>query len=106
MIVAGMVLVTLATYFPDRIAELLRLTPAGEAGFVFLGFFCGGLCGGFGLLVAFAGMLRRETAGVPVRLAPVLIVMGILAVLLLLLYLVSPRAPQTPRLRPGETITI
>ena len=54
MVIAGIAAVTLAAFFPNQVANLLRLSPAGETRFVFLGFFWGGLFSGFGILVAVA----------------------------------------------------
>ncbi len=106
MVIAGIVAVTLAAFFPGQVADILRLTPAGEAGFVFFGLFCGGLAGGFGMLVALAGLLRSGAGVKPVRLLPALLVLAALIVLFGLLLVSAVRTPEQPRLRPGETITI
>ena len=106
MIVAGMVAVIIGTFFHARVADFLRFTPSGEARFVFLSFFGGGLFGGFGILVSGAGLLRTESSAKPVRLAPILFVLALLIALFVILFLVPPQEPQRLRLRPGETITI
>ena len=106
MIIAGLAAVTLAAFFPAQIAVFLRLSPSGEARFVFFGLFWGGLFGGFGMLVAVAGLLRSESGGKPVRLLPVLLVMVVMIIVFCALLILAARAPEQPRLRPGETITI
>ncbi len=106
MIVAGLAAVTLAAFFPAQVADFLRLSPSGEARFVFFGLFLGGLFGGFGMLVAVAGLLRSGSGEKPVRLLPVLLVVVVMIVVFCVLLVVAVRAPEQPRLRPGESITI
>lgn len=106
MIIAGLAAVTLAAFFPAQVAGFLRLSPAGEARFVFFGLFCGGLFGGLGMLVAVAGLLRRGGEGRPVRLLPVLLVLVVMIMVFSVLLVLAVRAPEQPRLRPGETIVI
>jgi hypothetical protein len=106
MVIVGIAAVTLAAFFPDQAADLLRLSRAGEARFVFFGFFWGGLFGGFGMLVAIAGLLRSGGGGTPVRLLPVLLVLAAMIIIFCVLLFSAVRTPEQPRLRPGETITI
>jgi hypothetical protein len=106
MITAGLAAVILAAYCSAGIAAFLRFSPAGEAGFIFLGLFGGGLCSGFGLLVTLAGLVKSEVAGTPVRLLPVVVVLAVLSLVFLVLMVMTSRSPEPPRLRPGETITI
>ncbi len=106
MVIAGTAAVTLAAFFPGQVADVLRLSPIGEASFIFFGFLAGGLFDGFGMLVILAGLLRGEAGGKPVRLLPSLLVLVALIILFCVLLGVAVRAPEQPRLRPGETITI
>jgi putative flippase GtrA len=106
MIIAGIAAVTLAAFFPAQVADFLKLSSAGEARFIFFGFFWGGLFAGFGMLVAIAGLLRSGAGGMPVRLLPVLLIMVAMIIIFCVMLFFAVRAPEQPRLRPGETITI
>lgn len=106
LIIGGIVSVILATFFHEQIARLLFLSPGGETEFIFLGLFWGGVLGFCGTLVTVIGFLRAPAAGEKVRIIPSLVTLLVLLLCFLLLFFISFRSPEQPRLRPGETITI
>ncbi|WP_298435285.1 hypothetical protein [Geobacter sp.] len=107
-IIVAVIIVTAATFFHSVLAAWLGLSSYTEARLVYDGLFWGGLCGGFGVVVAVAGLLAGPPRDpeCPVRLTPHLIVLAAVIFIFALLLLSSFRYPDAPGLRPGETITI
>ena len=106
LVVAGIVSVTLATFYHDQLAWLLLLPPEGEVMLIYLGFLWGGVFSCAGILVAVTGLLRGPTGSHGVNLAPTLILLAAAATLYLFLFYSSITSPGPQRLAPGETITI
>lgn len=106
LITGGVVAVILAAFFHEQIARLLFLSPAGQAQFVFLGLFWGGVLGFCGILVAVIGFLRAPAGERGVRLLPSVVALMVAVVVFFILLFLSFRNSEQPRLRPGETITI
>jgi hypothetical protein len=105
MMTMGIVAVTLATFFSEKIVTLLLFSAVSEAWFVFSGLFCGGLASGVGIMVAVVGLLRKG-GGVDVRLGPSLLALSLSIILFFALIFASITSPVMPPLRPGETVTI
>ena len=105
---AGVVCVIIATFFPVQAATLLLLGIGGDVRVTFLGFFLAGVCGGFGVLVSAAGLLQSggdDERGV--RLAPtVLVLLSLVILFFVLAYNAFTTIPQSPALPRGESINI
>lgn len=106
LISAGIVLVTLATFFHERIAWILSLSSSGEMRLVFFGLFWGGMAGCMGIIVTVTGLLRGAASRQEINLTPALIILVAAAVFFFILLFSSFTTTEQPRLRPGETITI
>ena len=106
LITAAVAMVIVSTFYHEEVATLLFLSPAAEMRFVFLGLFLGGICGGLGIIVTVAGILRRATSGRDVSLAPTLLILAAAILLFFFLLYSSFKAPEPEKLRPGETLTI
>ena len=106
LIAAGMVFVMVATFFHDELSRLLFLDMAGEARLTFIGFFLGGACGGFGVLIAAVGLLQTGYNEARLRLAPTIFFLFSLVVLFCVLAYQSITVPMPPRLPPGESVNI
>ena len=106
LIIAAVVLVILAAFFHEQTAAFFFLSPEGETQFIFLGLFWGGVFGFCGIAVAIVGLLRAPGGEHAVSLAKPIIILTALILLFLFLLFSSFSAPEHPRLRPGETITI
>ena len=104
---AGIVCVMIATFFPGEAASLLLLGIGGDVRITFLGFFLGGVCGGCGVLVAAVGLLQSGGDEKGVRLAPTIVLLLSLIVLFFVLaynaFITIPESPALPR---GESINI
>ena len=106
-ITLGILCVLAVTFFHAQLSRFFSLGFGSDSQVTFLGFFLGGIFAGSGVLMAAAGLLLQ--GGVEearLRLAPA--VMLLLSVIFLFFFLVynSFTEPQTPRLSPGESITI
>jgi hypothetical protein len=106
LLILAICMVILATFFHEDVSGLLSLSSAGEARFVFLGLFWGGVSGCVGILLTVVGIVRNPVRGRAVPLGPTLIVLAAIILLFFFLLYSSFNAPEQPRLRPGETITI
>jgi hypothetical protein len=102
---AGVATITLATFFPSRIAQLVFFSRVSAPELVFFGLFAGGLVSGAGVMLTVAGTLRRRGGGSE-RLAPSLVALAVSIVLFFTLFYLSCSSPTLPPLRPGETVTI
>src|SRR5512136_584437 len=105
-ILAGVVMLILATFYHGHIARLFYLSPAGEAMFIYLGFFLGGMSGCLGILITVVGLARSAGKGPEVRLRYTIIFLAAALILYFFLFYESLSTSETPRLRPGETIII
>jgi hypothetical protein len=104
---AAILCVTVATFFPGEAASLLMLGIGGDIRITFLGFFLGGVCGGCGVLVAAAGLLQTGGDERGVRLAPtVLLLFSLVVLFFVLAYSALTAAPVAPSLPRGESIKI
>ena len=104
---AGIVCVMVATFFPGEAASLLMLGIGGDVRVTFLGFFLGGVCGGCGVLVAAAGLLQSGGEERDVRLGPtVLLLLSLVVIFFILTYNAFTTAPVAPALPRGESISI
>jgi MFS family permease len=106
LISGGIVSVILATYFHEQIAAIFRFSHGGEARFIFLGLFCGGVLGFCGILVTVIGFLLSSIGVDNKSLLPALCFLFGVIIIFFLLFLRSFSVEEHPRLRPGETITI
>ncbi len=106
LIIAGVVTLILATFFHGNLADILNLSPSGEASLVFMGFLLGGMAGCLGIVITVAGLASSAGKGTDVRLGlTLLILVGALFFYFFLFY-DSLTTSEPPRLRPGETINI
>jgi hypothetical protein len=102
-----MIVVMLATFFPGQVASLLFLGMADEVRLTFLGFFIGGACGGWGVLVAAVGLLQSGTPGeARIRLMPTIMLLFSLIILFFVLTYNFVTTTHPPQLEPGESVTI
>lgn len=106
LVLTGVVVLILATFYHEEIAWLLFLSPGAETMFVYLGFFWGGVFGCLGILTAVAGLVRSAGRGPEVRLLPTVVLLAIATLLYFFLFYASLTHPEPPKMRPGETITI
>jgi len=105
LMVAGIVLVTLATFFHTELSRLFIFS-ARSAEITFYGFSLGAASGACGVLVTIAGLLRGNANDSDVRLLPVvLLLVASIAFFCLLSYL-SVTGALTPQPNPGESVTI
>lgn len=106
-ILAGMVVVIIATFFHDEAAWLLRLSAAKEVQFTFMGLVFGGIIGGVGVLISALGLLQGATlSDRNIRLIPSLLLLSVTLILFFALFYSTLTSPEPLRLRPGETVTI
>lgn len=105
-ILAGIILITLVTFFHREMAELFQLHMADEARLVSQGLFWGGVTGGAGVLVAILGFLRRTDPENKVHLAPTVIIMIGMAILFFILLFSFFKSYEPQNIRSDETITI
>lgn len=104
--VAGILCVMIATFFPGVLAGLLFLGIGGEASVTFAGFLLGGFCGGFGVLVSALGLLQGGGDEKGVRLAPTILLLLSLVLLFFFFTYNSLTAVHAPSLPRGESIDI
>ena len=110
LVLAALVVIIIASFYHDRVAEILSLSFEAEARFYRLGIFWAAAMGGYGVVLAAFGLAlpaTRKDSGVRVMPSFLMIV----AVVSLFFYLLAasfdaPSKPPRERLRPGETITI
>ena len=105
LLTAGVAAITLATFFPSRMAQSLFFSRVSASELIFLGLFAGGLVSGAGVMLTVAGVLRTRGGG-DVRLLPSLLALAVSIVLFFMLFYLSCTTPALPPLRPGETVTI
>jgi hypothetical protein len=106
LIIAAVVSIILAAFFHEYVAAFLFLSPDGETQYIYLGLFWGGLFGFFGIAVTFVGLLRAPQGGYAASLWKPAAILAALVLLFIILLFSSFNAPEPPKLRPGETITI
>ncbi len=105
-ILAGIILITLVTFFHREIAGLFQLSLAEESRLISLGLFWGGVSGGAGVLVSIVGFLRKSGPENNVHLAPTVIIMIGIAILFFLLLFSFFKSYEPQKIRSEETITI
>lgn len=110
LVLMALVLIIIASFYHDRVGEILSLSIDAETRFYRLGIFLAAAMGGYGVVLAAFGLALPGTqrdSGVHVMPAFLMIV----AFVALFFYLLAasfnahPNSPRE-RLRPGETITI
>ena len=108
MMAYGVFLITLVTFYHDRLSGMFGLTAAADSRFVFLGFAVGAGLGAVGVLVAAAGFVlgQRTRQGHEVTLIPNLILLTSALLLFAILLFASFQEPSPRKMRPGETLTI
>lgn len=106
LILAGILSVTVATFFHAEVASLLLLGPGGEAEITLLGFFLGGLTGGCGVLISVGGFLQSGAGDPPVRLGRLFLYILLSVLFFFFLAYRSFTTPTSAPVRPGESIVI
>jgi hypothetical protein len=106
LVFAGIVMVTLATFFHDNIAALLGLSISAEMRLVFLGLFWGGVSACVGIIITVIGLLIEVAGRQASDLRPIIIALAVAVMIFLVLMFTSLRGHERPRLQPGETLTI
>jgi hypothetical protein len=107
LLIAAILLVIVASFYHETVADLLMLSPGGAVQFVYLALFWSGILGGLGIILVIAGLIGTGAGEKPVRLGPVTIVLLVVIGIFFVLFYRSLFNPDTPpRLRPGETVVI
>jgi hypothetical protein len=104
--IAGIVCIILATFFPAQMSTLLFLGLPDEAHVSFLGFFVGGVCAGWGIVMTAIGIMQSGIDDIRVRLMPTIMLLFSLVILFFVLAYSSVSRPQPPHLEPGESVNI
>ena len=105
LVFAGVVMVTLATFFHGNIASLLGFS-IPEMRLVFLGLFWGGVSACVGIIITVIGLLIGVAGSRASNLRPIVIALAVAVMIFLVLMFTSFRDHERPRLQPGETLTI
>jgi len=105
---AGIICVIVASFFPAQAADILLLGVGGEVRITFLGFFLGGVCGGCGVLVTATGLVQAGGNDRSVRLFPTVAMLFTAVVLFFVLAYTSftRPLPEAPPLQRGQSISI
>ena|ERR1039457_7433231 len=106
LVIGGIVAVILATFYHQKIASVLFLSPGGEIELIYLGLFWGGVLGFCGILLTILGFFRAPMGEQGVNLRFSVLTLIILVCVFFILLFLSFGSEEKPRLRPGETITI
>jgi Na+-driven multidrug efflux pump len=106
LILAGIVSLVLASFYHEHIARLLFLSPGAEILFVYLGFFFGCLSGCVGISVTLFGLARSAGKAPYVSLSHTIILLLAALIIYGFLFYASLTNTDSPKLQPGETITI
>lgn len=105
-ILIAVVMITIATFFHDEMAWLFMLSPVGETELTVTGLLVGWMFGGAGALICVIGFLQAPRGEEGVRIRPLIVILVAVLAIFMVLFYISFMKPQTPQLRPGETITI
>ncbi len=105
-ILAGIMLVTLVTFFHGEIAGLFLLYPEDEARLIALGLFWGGVSGGLGAMISAVGFIRESCPENDVRLSSTIVVVIGMTLLFFLLLLSFFESDEPQNIRTNETITV
>lgn len=105
-IIAGIVSVTLASYFHQEIARLFLLSGEAEARLVFLGLFWGGIFGILGVIMAAFGFLRAPSTEHNTHIVPTLLVLITIIILFFVLFFSFFKSLEPHHSSPDETITV
>lgn len=106
LILAGVVSITLATFYHSHVARILLLSAGSETYFILLGLFLGGASCCLGILLTFAGTLLKAGNDPDVRLFYHLILLTSALVIFFFLFFMSMSNNEPPGLEPGESINI
>ena len=110
LVLAALVVIIIASFYHESVADALSLSFDAEVRFYRLGIFWAAAMGGYGVvLTAFGLVLPGTQRDSGVRVMPAFLM--IVAVVSLFFYLLftsfdEPSTPRHERLRPGETLTI
>lgn len=110
LVLAALILIILASFYHESIADLFSLSQTAGNRIYNLGIFWATAIGSYGVvLVAFGFVLSSQKRDEPVRILPTfLVISGLVALFFYLLTVAisTPFKEEQKRLRPGETITI
>lgn len=106
LILAGVVSITLATFYHSHFARMLLLSVGEETIFILAGLLFGGGVAFVGILLTLAGMLRKTGNGREVRLCYTLVLLASALIIFFFLFFLSDGNSDQPGLKPGESITI
>ncbi|MFZ3207806.1 MAG: hypothetical protein WA140_03105 [Geobacteraceae bacterium] len=106
LVFAGIVMVTLATFFHGNIAALLGFSISAEMRLVFLGLFWGGVFACVGITITVIGLLMGVAGRQASNLRPIIIALAMAVMIFIVLMFTYLRGHERPRLQPGETLTI
>lgn len=106
LVLAGIVLVIVATFFHEQIAYIFSLSTAMEDKLIFLGLFLGGMAGCLGIVIAAIGFMLNTSLERDTSLVPTIVILLTALILFFLLMYSSFNGEKPQRLHPGETITI
>lgn len=105
-IIAGVVIVTVATFYHSAIADVFNITAETEEKLVSFAFLWGGIIASFGIVVTVLGVVSTAVPGEDVRLLPVVVILVVTIILFFSLLGASFSGRLHQDLRPGESITI
>jgi len=105
-ILAGVVSITLATFYHAYIARIFLLSHGGEAILVLLALILGGIACCFGIIATFSGMLRKSSNEPNVRLSYTIVFLASALIIFFFLFFLSISNREEPDLEPGRSITI
>lgn len=105
-VIAGMLLVTVGTFYHSAIAELLNISVGHEERFISFAFFWGGMLASFGVVVAVVGIISAAAPGDQARLLPVIAVLVLTVFFFFYLLSTSLSGRRSVEPHPGESITI
>jgi len=106
MVLTGVVLLILASFYHEHIARLFFLSPGAETLFVYVSFFFGCLSGCVGISVTVFGLARSAGKAPYVSLTYTIILLLAALLIYFFLFYASLTNTESPKLEPGETITI
>lgn len=104
-VAAGMIVVLLATFCHEWLAETLSLSHANGVRLIVSSLFTGGILGGFGVVITVIGLFSAPR-GREVRLLPVLVFLVATVVIFWILFCRSVDKPRPQRSDPAGAITI
>ena len=108
LILAALLLIVLASFYPAGIADLFSMSEGSETRLYRLGIFWAAAFGGYGVVLAVFGLvLAADSRDAKVRVLPIfLMILATMAIFFYLLVSSINEPPRPERLHPGDTITI